>query len=292
MKKFSEFFTSKKPILSLEFFPPKRADLLERTFDRIRQLKELNPSFMTVTYGAGGGTRELTQRMVSYIHGALEVPAVAHLTCVGHTQAEINGVLDGLKEVGINNILALRGDPPKGETTFTPPKNGFSNAKELTSFVAGRGDFSIAVAGYPETHLEAKSPEDDIRYLKTKVDAGAEVIITQLFFDPEMYLRFRDRCDKAGIKVPILPGIMPISDVNQVKRFTAMCGASIPERISNDLARYESGDSDILEYGTKEAISLCTKLLQEGAPGVHIYTLNKSNQTEPIVLGLKGAGLL
>jgi methylenetetrahydrofolate reductase (NADPH) len=284
--KFSELFSTARDegakVLSFEFFPPKKKDTLSVTKALMEELLAYNPHCMTVTYGAGGGTRSFTRELVSYIHNQLQCPAVAHLTCVGHSAADIDTVLDELRAEGIENVLALRGDPPKGETRFTAHPEGFANAKELVAHIDKQNRFSLAVAGYPETHQDAESPAAEMAYLKQKVDAGAEVIITQLFFDADMYFRFVDSASAAGIDVPILPGIMPIGNVSQVQRFTGMCGASIPSSLGEKLESLKETPDDVHQFGISYAVELSEKLLAGGAPGIHLYTLNKSSQVKEI----------
>lgn len=276
---FSRLYQSKSPVISLEFFPPKASDRIPLTKDMISSLALDSVDFMTVTYGAGGGSRAFTRELVGYIHNSLGKPAVAHLTCVGHTRGDIDEVLDQLKAEGITKILALRGDQPKGVNL----QSDFSCARDLIKHIAKRGDFSIACAGYPEVHNDANSPKDDIDYLKSKIDEGAEVILTQLFFDSEIYFRFVDGATKAGITVPIVPGVMPISDISQLIRFTEMCGASIPSAISADLDKIKDDKKSVVSYGTKAASNLVSKLLKGGAPGIHLYTLNRSDQAAAIL---------
>lgn len=274
---FKEIFNTDKKVLSFEFFPPKQLEDLDYTRRLITKLARLTPDFMTVTYGAGGGTRELTETLTAFIADELGIKSVAHLTCVGHAREEIDQVLQGLQARKIRHILALRGDPPQGKV-FSASSSAFSCARDLVTHIFNQKNFSLAVAGYPETHQNAKSPEADIEYLKSKVDAGAEVVITQLFFSASMYFDFVERCRQAGITVPIHPGLMPINNVEQVERFTNMCGASIPPKIHNRLHQLKSDPDAVKNYGIELAIELGEELLDGGAPGIHFYTLNRSKQ--------------
>ncbi len=286
--KIRDLFGSGKPVFSFEFFPPKDeagAEALHRIL--VDELQPLGPSFVSVTYGAGGSTRERTVGLVGRIKRELGIEAMAHLTCVGSSRDETAAVLDRLNELGIENVLALRGDPPKGETAFRPMAGGFAHASELADFVRSRWKFCLGGACYPEGHPECRDLDLGIQHLKLKVAAGAEFLITQLFFDNAEYLSFVARARAAGISVPIVPGIMPVGNLEQVKRFTSMCGARIPAGL---LARLEAAAGDaqaVARIGVEHAAQQCRGLLAAGAPGIHFYTLNKSAATREILRALK-----
>jgi methylenetetrahydrofolate reductase (NADPH) len=288
MKSFKEIFSKDSgKIFSFEFFPPKSELELPTTLALIDTLSKLDPAFMTCTFRPDGTTQYLTEQIVEHIRVKLNLPAVSHLTCVGQSKSEIDSVLTSLANRGVNNILALRGDPPKDQPNFTVHPEGFACARDLVEHITERGGFSVAVAGYPEGHQEAESLEADLLYLKEKADAGAELIITQLFFDPEVYFNFVAKAKALGINIPILPGIMPIRDYKQLTRFTSLCGASIPKQIIQDLEAIASDSEAVINYGVNQATQLCKILLDGGAPGIHFYTLNKSSQVKDVVRGLK-----
>ncbi len=276
------------PTYSFEFFPPKTPEAVERLYETVTALKRLQPTFVSVTYGAGGSTRELTIELVTRMKHELGVETMAHLTCVGHTQGELADVLDRLAENGIENVLALRGDPPRGQTEFVRPAGGFGYAQELARFVAERRQFCVAGAAYPEKHVEAPDLETDLRHLREKVESGVEFLITQLFFEPDRYFRFVERARAMGIDVPIVPGIMPITNVAQIHRFTAMCGASIPEALRDMLERVKDDDTAVVALGVEWALDQCRRLLEGGAPGIHFYTLNRSHSAQMILDALRG----
>jgi methylenetetrahydrofolate reductase (NADPH) len=275
------------PIFSFEFFPPKTDDGVTKLWSALEELKELRPTFVSVTYGAGGSTRARTVELTRRIRNELGIEAMAHLTCVGATKDEIASVLDELWAGGIRNVLALRGDPPKGQDRFVTTEGGFSYSSELTAFVRERWDFCIGGACYPEKHIEAPSPYQDLKNLKKKVDAGAQFLITQLFFDNRHYFDFVDRARAAGITVPIIPGIMPIQNAEQIKRFTKLCGATIPERLTAQLDRLADQPDRIYDLGVVHATIQCLGLIQGGAPGIHFYTLNKSTATRDILAAIR-----
>jgi methylenetetrahydrofolate reductase (NADPH) len=271
-----------KPAISFEFFPPKTDAGFQQLLVTIDELKPIRPTYVSVTYGAGGSTREKTVDLVIRIQRDLGIRAMAHLTCVGHTSAEIGGVLDDLWAGGIRNVLALRGDPPAGQSNFVKTEGGFGYANELVQYAAGKHDFSIAVAGYPEGHPQCLNRVRDLENLKQKVDAGAKLVITQLFFDNADFYRFRDDAVKMGINVPIIAGIMPITNVAQIKRFVSMCGAKIPHPLLQKLESLEADPEAVYACGIDYATEQCADLLKNNADGLHYYTLKKSKATVDI----------
>ncbi len=289
-----------KPCFSFEFFPPRTPTGVENLMQTLRELVELQPGFVSVTYGAGGSTQTVTSELVARIRSEVGIEAMAHLTCVGHTHEDLQAVLDRLRDLGIENILLLRGDPPRpagaiSAPTFEPVQGGFRFASELVQFVRAaradrRWDFCIGGACYPEGHIESPSRDEDLRHLATKVESGSEFLITQLFFDNAFYFDFLQRAQSARIRVPIVPGIMPITSFEQVDRFTRLCGATIPMRLRLQLERYQHDADAVLELGVAHATVQCIELLQRGAPGIHFYTLNKSRATRMILSALRAAG--
>ncbi len=290
--KIRDFLGRGSPTFSFEFFPPKNeeaADQLERT---ISELSSLAPSFVSVTYGAGGSTREKTLDIVSRIKSETGLEAMAHLTCVGSTREEIAAVLDRLLEAGVENVLALRGDPPKGQSEFVAVEGGFRYANELIRMIRERAGSRLSVggAGYPERHLECLNPHVDLMNLKRKVDEGLDFVITNLFFDNRRYFEFVDRARTVGIQVPILPGIMPITNAAQVERFTSSCGVSLPFQLAAELDRRRQDPAGVLQLGVAHATAQCVDLLMGGAPGIHFYTLNRSTATKDIFRALQAGG--
>jgi methylenetetrahydrofolate reductase (NADPH) len=275
------------PAISFEFFPPKDQDGVDRLFTTVADLAPFAPAYVSVTYGAGGSTRQLTVELVGRIQREVGIEAMAHLTCVGATQGELAGVLDQLEAAGVENVIALRGDPPKGASAFVTPEGGFGHASELVAFVEQRGSFCVAGACYPEKHPEAPTLEADLGQLKRKVDAGAQFLITQLFFDNADYFAFVARARQLGIGVPIIAGIMPVTNVSQIKRFTAMCGAHMPSALMHKLEPVADDADAVGEIGVEHAVAQCRELLARGAPGVHFYTLNRSKATVEILLRLR-----
>ncbi len=288
----SDILDRKRPVFSFEFFPPKSDEAgaqLERT---IADLGPLEPDYVSVTYGAGGSTREKTLDIVSRIKRDTGIEAMAHLTCVGSTQEELLSVLQRLDEAGVENILALRGDPPKGQSTFVATDGGFRYASELTGFIRENfGDrFCVGGAGYPEKHIECGNPAVDLSNLKRKVDNGASFLVTQLFFDNRRYFEFVDNARAHGINVPIIAGLMPITNAAQVERFTVACGASLPFRLAAELDRRRDNPQAVMQLGIAHATQQSIELLESGAPGIHFYTLNRSTATMQVLTALRTIG--
>ena len=272
--------------LSVEFFPPKTEKGEENLFSEIEIIKRLNPGFCSVTYGAGGSTRKKTVELVEAIHNHCGLDVMCHLTVVGQSKAEARAILRRLKEKGIENLLALGGDPPQGMADWRPHPDGFHHAIELVREAAALECFSVAVAGFPECHPRAASREDDLRFLKEKVDAGACAVITQLFFDNQDYFRFVEDLHKLGVKVPIVPGVLPILSVPQLRRFTALCGSKIPAKLEKELVKVENDDDGAVQLGIDYASKLCEELIRAGVAGLHFYSLNKSYSVQAICKNL------
>lgn len=279
-----EAFEKNKPTLSFEFFPPKTSGQETQLFEVIGKLKEFNPDFVSVTYGALGTTREKTFFWVEKIKKEFQIEPVAHLTCVASARDDILKQIKYLQSLGVENILALRGDPPEGEKTFVPPKDGFCYAKELIAFIKKEiPQFCLGAAGYPEGHPQSPSLEKDTQYLKEKIEAGAEFIITQLFFDNRYFFDFLERCDKAGIKVPIIPGIMPITGYRQIKKMTKICGATIPPKLLERLEKFAGDKKAVVKLGIEHAVLQCEELLKAKVPGLHFFVLNQAGPVSSIL---------
>ncbi len=281
------------PRISFEFFPPQSLEASFRLWDTVQTLAPLAPRFVSVTYGAGGTTRKLTHEAVSTIHKNYGLNVAAHLTCVDASRAETLEIAQAYAEAGVTEIVALRGDPPKGQGRFSAHPDGFADSCELVSALAETGKFHIRVGAYPDPHPEAADANADVDWLKRKIDAGADSAITQFFFEAETFFRFRDRCAKAGIDAPILPGILPIENWTGVRKFAARCGTTIPTWLDDmfDTARRD-GREDLL--ATALATELCTELLDGGVEDLHFYTLNKPHLTRDIchALGVQPSTVL
>jgi 5,10-methylenetetrahydrofolate reductase, prokaryotic form len=249
----------------------------------IEELVKLNPHFISVTFGAGGSTRDMTIEIASKIKNHTGTEVLAHLTCVQATKDDTAGILDDFKKENIKNILALRGDPPKGENVFVKTEGGFGYANELVEFVKAYDDFSIGVAGYPECHIEAPNPDADITNLKRKVDAGGDFIITQLFFDNDDFYRFRDKAVSRKIAVPIIPGIFPIFNYAQISKIASLCGAKIPSRLHDKIYKVRERSEEVEKYGTEYAIRQSQDLLENDVSGLHFYSMNRSQHVMQIV---------
>ena len=279
--------SSKEPQFSFEFFPPKSEEGDRNLLAAVEQLVPLEPSFISVTYGAGGSTREKTIEIVSRIRNDFGIEAMPHFTCVDSTVDELRATLDQMVELGIENVRALRGDPQQGASEWTQTEGGLEFSQQLVELISAEYPFAIGAAAFPETHIHAASAEADLGFLKEKVDAGADFLVTQLFFDNEAYFDFVLRVREIGITVPIIPGIMPISNVAQLERMTTLCGATIPLELLVALESRREDGRAVEAFGIAYATLQCAELLAGGAPGIHFYTLNRSPATQAILGALK-----
>lgn len=275
------------PVFSFEFFPPKTAEGERNLYAALAELRALEPSFVSVTYGAGGSRREKTIEIVKRIREEYGLEAMAHFTCVGATAAELRETLEEMQLAGIDNVLALRGDPPKGEEAWVKTEGGLEYSRELVELISEDYPFAIGAACFPETHIHASSPESDLEHLVEKVEAGVDFLITQLFFDNAVYFDFVERARAAGVAVPIIPGVIPITRVGQVEGMAAMCGASIPDGLRRELHARGEDPEAVLDFGVAYATLQCSELLAAGARGIHFYTLNRSPATRAILSALK-----
>lgn len=270
--------------LSFELFPPKTEAGVQGLEFHLDRLAAFQPSYMTCTYGAGGSTQARTLEVISSIRQKYRIPVATHLTCVGSTVDQLRSYLERARALQVNNVVALRGDPPKGETAFRPADGGFAYANQLVEFIRSEfADMGIAVAGYPEKHIEAPSLEVDLGNLVRKVAAGADLVITQLFYDNADFFRFRDECDALGIKVPVVPGLLPVTNASQIQRITSLCGAKLPADFLAALSRHEDGSEGQFAVGVEFATKQAAELIAAGVPGIHFYVLNKSEATERVL---------
>jgi methylenetetrahydrofolate reductase (NADPH) len=279
----------RRPVFSFEFFPPKTDEGQRNLEQALQDLKEDRPDYVSVTYGAGGTTRERTVEITKWIKQELGLEAMAHLSCVGEPTTRLREILDEIGEAGIENVLALRGDPPRGETEWKPHPEGLHYSTQLASMIKTDYGYCTGGACFPEVHPEAVDAESDLRFLREKVENGATFLITQLFFDNELYFDFVANAREAGIDVPIVPGIMPITNYKQIRTITGMCGATIPAELSRELDERADDSEAVAELGTAYAALQCSDLLARGAPGIHFYTLNKSPATRAILAALRAA---
>jgi methylenetetrahydrofolate reductase (NADPH) len=281
-------YAERRPAISFEFFPPKTDESEEALFrDVVPGLARLGPAFTSVTYGAGGGTRDRTLRIVDRMRRQYAIESMAHLTCVGSTRDMLGSVLDQAHQLGIENILALRGDPPRGQTSFEPVEGGFSYAVELVRYVKSRNHFAVGAAGYPEGHVECRDKRLDWDRTAAKVEAGADFILTQLFYDARAFLEFEEYLrQKRNVKVPIVPGILPFLSTEQIKRFTSLCGAKLGDALRARLEEYQNNDESVRQLGVEVCTDLCRQLLDHGVPGIHFYCLNRSASCTEIMQNL------
>jgi methylenetetrahydrofolate reductase (NADPH) len=285
----AEILNQRRPVFSFEFFPPKTDDGQRTLEGTLEVLRDDSPDYVSMTYGAGGTTRSTTVELTKWIKQDLGIEAMAHLSCVGEPAERLIEILSEIEAAGIENVLALRGDPPRGETEWRPHPGGLSYSVDLIRLIRERFDFCIGAACFPEVHPDAPDRDSDLGYARAKQEAGAGFLITQLFFDNELYFDFVEDARAAGVSVPIVPGIMPITNYSQIKRFTEMCGASIPDELEGELNGRADDPEAVAELGVAYATLQCSDLLARGAPGIHFYTLNRSPTTRAILAALRAA---
>ena len=276
--------------ISCEFFPPQTEEGIPGVFRAIDRLKPYRPDFVSVTYGAGGSTRAFTEEITAQVKADAELEVMAHLTCVAQSKEAVHGVLERLEQTGIENVIALRGDPPQGQAEFVAEKDGFQHATELIGHIRKRFQFGLAAACYPEGHMESPDLRCDLEYTKQKVENGADFLITQLFYKNSDFFGFMDRAQRAGINIPIIPGILPILSTPQIRRFAARCGAKIPAELDQRLEKFVDDDRAARELGVEYATEQVEELWDSGVPGVHFYVLNRTYSVSKILqnLGLPG----
>jgi methylenetetrahydrofolate reductase (NADPH) len=279
----------RRPVFSFEFFPPKTDERLANLRETLAVLSDDEPDFVSVTYGALGSTRDTTIDIVKWIKQELGIEAMAHFTCVGATTAELRGTLDEIEAAGVDNVLALRGDPPAGQDEWVQTEGGLLYSTELIALLSEHYGFAVGAAAFPEVHPQAASAESDISFLKAKQDAGASFLITQLFYDNEFYFDFVARARDAGVTVPIIPGIMPVTNLRNIRRITELCKSEIPEPFERQLEARENDPQALQDLGVAYATLQCVDLLSRGAPGIHFYTLNRSPATRAILAALRAA---
>lgn len=284
-----EILRTRRPCFSFEFFPPRTPEGTESLYEAVRALKPLEPGFTSVTYGAGGATRDGTVEISATIKREHRVETMAHLSCVGETREGLEEILGRIERAGLDNVLALRGDPPRGETEFQQPPGGLSSSSELAAFISERHDFALGGACFPEVHPEATDLEADLAFLKTKLDAGVSFLITQLFFDNHVFFEWLANARRAGIDVPIIPGVMPITSYAQIKRFCEICHATIPQPLAAAMEALGGDERGELELGIAYAAQQSAELLAAGVPGIHFYTLNKAPATLAILGALRSS---
>ena len=279
-----------KRTVSCEFFPPRTEEGIPGVFRAIDRVTAFNPDFVSVTYGAGGSTRAFTERITVQVKQQTDLEVMAHLTCVAQTRDEVHGVLQRLDEAGVENVIALRGDPPRGQEDFVPVDGGFGHATELINHIRGSFDFGLAAACYPEGHTESSDLDSDTYYAKKKVDQGADFLISQLFYDNRYFFDFMERAERAGIEVPIVPGVLPILNTAQIRRFTSLCGATIPPDLDTKLEQFAEDENAVRDLGVDYATRQVEELWANGVPGVHFYVLNRTYSVSRILANLNLAG--